>query len=79
MTDEERKRYLGILIEDLYEHLQIIAESNRPDKEELAAKVIHDFYITHKDDYGIKGIKTITKELDRVKRNMEKDDGEICK
>lgn len=73
MTEEERKRYFGILLESLYDNLQVLAESTLSNKREIAAELIHDFYKDYKEDYKIKDIKEITQGLDRVNQNMKED------
>lgn len=73
MTEEERKRYFGILLESLYDNLQVLAESTLSNKREIAAELIHDFYKDYKEDYKIKDIKEITRGLDRVNQNMKED------
>lgn len=72
MTEEERKRYFGILVEDLYHSLQLLQESTIPDKKEKAAKMIHEFYKDYKEGYEIKDIKEVIKGLDKVNENMKK-------
>ncbi len=74
MTEEERKRYFGILVEDLYSRLKIISEGTIDEdrKKEIAAKEIYEFYEEYKEKYGIKSIDEIMKELDRVNASMEK-------
>lgn len=71
MTEEERRRYFGILLESLYDNLQVLAESTLLNKREIAAELIHEFYKDYKEDYKIKDIKEITKGLDRVNQNMK--------
>lgn len=71
MTEEERKRYFGILLESLYDNLQVLAESTLSNKREIAAELIHEFYKDYKEDYKIKDIKEITQGLDRVNQNMK--------
>lgn len=71
MTEEERRRYFGILLESLYDNLQVLAESTLLNKREIAAELIHEFYKDYKEDYKIKDIKEITQGLDRVNQNMK--------
>ena len=72
MTEEERKLRFGILVEDLYYKLQLIQESTVPDKKERAAKLIHEFYTEHKEEYKIVNIQEIIENLDQVNENMKK-------
>ena len=72
MTEEERKRYFGALIEILYDNLQALQESNVPEKKEKAAKIVYDFYIDHKEEYNIKDIKEVIKGLDQINEKMDK-------
>ncbi len=72
MTEEERKRYFNILVENLYSQLQIVSEGTVQNKKEIATKLIHDFYKEYKDDYDIENIEEVMKELDRVNENIKK-------
>ena len=73
MTEEERKRYFGILVEQiLYKTLQFISESTLKNKKEAAAEEILKFYEEYKDEYDLKSIKDVEDELDRVKKEMKK-------
>lgn len=74
MTEEERKRYFGILVENLYGQLKTISEGtiSISDKKEMAKGMIHDFYTNYKEDYNIANIEEVMKELDRVNENMKK-------
>ena len=76
MTEEERKRYFGILVENLYSKLQIVSEGTVQNKKEIATKLIHDFYKEYKNDYGIENIEEIIRELDRVNENIKKSRGQ---
>lgn len=78
MTEEERKRYFGALVENLYGNLRAISEGTKSKeyKREMATRMIYDFYTDHKEDYKIESIEEITKELDRVDRDMKKLRGE---
>ncbi len=72
MTEEERKRYFGALVENLYSQLKAVSECTIPNKSEIATKIIYDFYIDYKDDYVIENIEEIMRELDRVDNDMKK-------
>lgn len=72
MTEEERKRYFGVLVENLYSQLQVVSESNRSDKGELATEIIWNFYNKYKEDYKLNHIEDVTRELDRVDRDIKK-------
>ena len=78
MTEEERKRYFGVLVENLYGQLKAISEGTMSveDKREIATKMIYDFYTDYKGDYNIENIEEVTKELDRVDRDIKKSRGE---
>ncbi len=71
MTEEERKRYFGILVEQLYRTLQVLSESTLPNKKKEAAKVIYDFYIENKEDYKIESVQEVIQELNRVNGDMK--------
>lgn len=75
MTEEEKDRYLGFLIENLYCRLKSMSEGtiSKENKREIAIKAIYKFYINHKEEYGIKDIEEVTKELYKVHENMNKD------
>ena len=73
MTEEERKRHFGFLVEQiLYKNLQLISESTLKNKKEIAAQQIVDFYEEYKEQYNLKNIKDVEDELDRVKKDMKK-------
>ena len=73
MTDEERKHYFGVLVENLYSQVKaIINESNWEDKEDRAKKLINDFYEYNKEEYNINSIEEVIKELDRVDKDIKK-------
>lgn len=76
MTEEERKRYFGALVENLYSNLQIVSESTVQNKGEIATKLIWDFYNDYKEDYKLNHIEDVMRELDRVKGDMKKSRGE---
>ncbi len=75
MTEEERKRYFGALVEQLYTHLKVVSESNRSDKGEIATKLIWDFYNDYKEDYKLEDIEDVVSELDRVDRDIKRSRG----
>ena len=55
MTDEERERYFGVLVEQrLYEYLQLLSESTKKDKKKLAAQAIKQFYEENKEQFQLK-------------------------
>ena len=72
MTEEE-KRHFDNLIEDLYVLVKaIINESSMEDKEDVAKRIIKDFYAKHKEDYNIQSIGQIVDEIRTVDENMKK-------
>ena len=71
MKEEERKRYFGVLIENLYSQLQLISEGTIPNKKEIATKTIADFYKEYKKIYGIENINAVLQELERVDKDMK--------
>lgn len=75
MTEEERKRYFSVLVENLYSKLQIVAEGTVQNKNEIASRMIYNFYEKHKDNYGIENIEEVFRELNRVDNNMKKERG----
>ena len=73
MTEEERKRHFGFLVEQiLYKNLQLISESILKNKKEMAAKQIAEFYEEYKEQYSLKSIKDVEDELDRIKESIKK-------
>ena len=64
----QAEHYLGILLEDLYSKLQLIAESTVNNKKEIAAQMIFDFYLKHKDTYQISSVEEVERELDKIKQ-----------
>ena len=72
MTEEE-KRHFGNLIEDLYVLVKaIINESSMEDKEDVAKRIIKDFYTKHKEDYNIENIEQVIEGIKTVDENMKK-------
>lgn len=74
MTEDERRRYFGVLVEDLYGRLKVISEGtiSASEKKEMSTRMIYEFYTDYKEYYGIENIEEITKELDRVNNDMKK-------
>ena len=72
MTEEE-KRHFGNLIEDLYVLVKaIINESSMEDKEDVAKRIIKDYYTKHKEDYNIENIEQVIEGIKTVDENMKK-------
>ncbi len=66
MIEEEKKRYLEVLIEKLYSQLQLISEGTKSNKNEIAKEIILEFYEENKENYNIENIDAILKELERI-------------
>ena len=71
MTEEEKKRYFGVLIEDLYNKLHIVSEGTVQNKKEIATKLINEFYREFKDEYGIDNIEKIITALAEVNEKVK--------
>ena len=72
MDEEERKRYLKILVEDLYKQLKLVSEGTNSNKKEIAKEMIREFYEENKEDYNIENIGVILEELERINKNIKK-------
>ena len=71
MDEEETKRYLKILVEDLYRQLKLVSEGTKSNKNKIAKEMILEFYEENKEDYNIENIEVILKELDRINKNIK--------
>ena len=63
MTEDERRRYFGVLVEDLYGRLKAISEGtiSASEKKKMSTRMIYEFYTDYKEYYGIENIEEITK------------------
>ncbi len=71
MIEEERKRYLHILIENLYGDLKIVSESTVQNKEKVIDDLIEKFYKENKEEYKIENISEVKEILCEIGKKVK--------